>query len=175
MKPLGKLNVEKQFHGSPSQILSFDSSQLKSLGFHFGDIHQARHFAGRDGFIHECDLSFKNIVDIGEQDWGWTCAAAIAFAFFLACISGGIPTTHEDFVPFLGPVEGGWSRIKIKITPRVSADEQRALVDLFTSYGFDGVRYTNNFEPPDMPGAIAYFVTTSKQITIRKVVSGLHL
>ena len=169
MKPIGKLLVDKQFHGSLIRLSNFNSSHLKSLGFHFGDIEQAKYFAGTAGFIHECDLSFSNIVDIGEYDWGWTCAAAIAFAFFMACMSGGVPTNREDFVPFLGSNNSSWSLAKIKMTNHISSDEQKALVKLFESYGFDGVRYTNNCEPPNRPGHIAYFVVNPDQITIRDV------
>lgn len=170
MKPLGKLIVKEQFHGSPVHIADFNSDHLKSLGFHFGDIEQARFFAKEHGYIHECDLHFANIVDIGKQDWGWTCAAFVAHAFFIACILNRIATSHEDFIPFLGPLpSSGWSTARMRITNHISNDEQKALIELFTSYGFDGVRYINNFEPPNRTGGVAYFVINSEQITIKSV------
>jgi len=167
IKPIGLHIAKDQFHGSPERFTAFDQSSLRSLGFHFGDIEQAKYFAGDSGFIYEGDLAFQNLVDIGKQDWGWTCAAFIAFAFHLACLSGKIPTSADDFIPFLGLEP--WSLTAIKRTRQITEYEQFHLVELFRSYGFDGVRYINNFEPPGMTGGIAYLVLSPIQIKLCEI------
>lgn len=160
----GAFRVRGQFHGSEGDFESFEANKLKSLGFHFGDIVQARHFAKETGFIYHADLNFKNCLDI-RQDWGWTSAQHVALALNAKCTFGGIARDMKDFEAILGPAP--WSMYSFKKTERITADEQHLLVDLFSKCGFDGVRYVNKWEPPGSVNRTAYFVIDPAQIDFR--------
>jgi hypothetical protein len=167
MNIVGPCKIAGVFHGSPDQFETFQQSPLKSLGFHFGDIGQAQCHAGNNGWIYRANLMFENLIDIGDQDWGWTTAGCIAFAFYTACLFGRIPTSREDFVEFLG--QPPWFFADIKKTDSLSEKEQNQLIALFRSYDFDGVQYVNKFEPPNNPGNPAYFVLSPAQINLLEI------
>jgi predicted GNAT family N-acyltransferase len=160
----GPFRVRGQFHGSKEDFDSFETNKLKSLGFHFGDIVQALHFATGAGFIYHADLTFKNCLDI-RQDWGWTSAQHVALALNSKCWFQGIAHENKDFEPILGPAP--WSQHTFTKTDRISEDEQRLLKDLFTKCGFDGVRYVNKWEPLGSVNRVAYFVIDPAQISFR--------
>lgn len=160
----GAFHVRGQFHGSPGDFESFEENKLKSLGFHFGDIAQARHFAKEAGFVYHADLTFKNCLDIRE-DWGWTSAQHVALALNTKCWFRGIAHENKDFEPILGPAP--WSQHTFTKTDKITADEQRRLIDLFSKCGFDGVRYVNKWEPPGSVNRVAYFVIDPAQIAFR--------
>ena len=52
MRIMGEQTVCAQYHGSIENFESFEHSKLRSLGFHFGDIQQAKHFSGDNGYIY---------------------------------------------------------------------------------------------------------------------------
>lgn len=162
----GSLRANGQFHGSPKRFDSFEVSELWSFGFHFGDIHQAKHFAKESGFIYKADLKFQRCLDI-DSDWGWTCAKFVALALHGRCALEGIPHNIEDFVAILGPAP--WSSANIEKTDRITMAEQAELIALLAKCGFDGVRYINRFEPPGSVNRIAYFVIDPSQIQLRGV------
>lgn len=158
--------VRGQYHGSPARFSSFSAEGLRSLGFHFGDIAQAFDFAKEAGFIYKADLTFAQLLDI-KSDWGWTSAPHLAFALHTECFVRGILLKTEDFEPFLGP--SPWASVTLEKRRGISQEEQKALVQLFRKYGFDGVRYPNHFEPRASLRRIAYFVTDPSQIALREV------
>lgn len=160
----GPLTVRGQYHGSPNNFESFEAHDLKSVGYHFGDIVQAKHFAKENGFIYHADLTFDRCLDI-RNDWGWTSAQHVALALHNQCTQRHIAVKVEDFMPILGPP--GWSMHSFKKPNRISAEEQRLLIELFVRCGFDGVRYLNKFEPPGSINRVAYFVTRPDQIKRR--------
>lgn len=161
MRGVGEYRAEGFFHGSPEKFDKFKRSRLRSFGFHFGDIEQAKHFAGSTGWIYKADLLFENLIDIGERDLGWKRASLIAFAFHSFCLQNGIRPREEDFFQILGPPP--WSSTTLRPTTEISSSEQGELVRLFKAYGFDGVRYVNQFELP-AARRTAYFVIDRKQI-----------
>jgi len=48
----------------------------------------------------------------------------------------------------------------------MNLEERRAFADLLHAHGFDGVQYTNNYEPHGHTSARAYFVLDMTQIKI---------
>ena len=162
---MGEQTVCAQYHGSIENFESFEHSKLRSLGFHFGDIQQAKHFSGDNGYIYKVNLRFKNLFDIGEQDWGWTSAQHIALFFYLTCLTNNVPVSTEDFFPILGSQP--WPGLtELTITKELSPENQERLISLFRSYDCDGIRYINKFEPPGQTGSVAYFVFDPYQIEI---------
>ena len=67
-----------------------------------------------------------------------------------------IPLDRDAFAKILGRDE--WSLSDYKPTDKMTAEERRAFAELLRAHDFDGVRYTNNCEPPGKAGGTAYFV-----------------
>ena len=164
---IGRFEADDVYHGTYEEFDQFSDEYLASVGFHFGDLPQAKYFAtkrGPGGRIIQAQLVFNNLVDIGKDDWGWIDCKRGALQCYMKFNQSGISLDEEVFTTILGPKP--WNNATFPITQKMSAEERLAFANLLRAHNFDGVRYTNNYEPPQVTGGLAYFVLDAAQITI---------
>ena len=170
VREFGKCEVSDVCHGTYQAFDAFSQEYLSSIGFHFGDLTQATYFAttnGAGGRIVKANLSFKNLMDIGPDDWGWIDCKRAALLCHYKFSQSKIPVDREAFAKILGQNE--WNLADYKPTEKMTTDERGAFADLLRAHDIDGVRYTNNCEPPGKAGGTAYFVLNANQIEIRSI------
>ena len=162
---LGSLTVRSVFHGSPCHFDTFDCDRNHSIGIHFGDLDQAKYFAGEKGQIIKADLEFKNLFDVKKSDLGWTSEIAVATALRdkMMRTVGIIPEAFEKIAT------SDLSSVEWKITTKMSGASVERLIRLLELHDIDGIKYTNLVEPPERPGGEAYFVLRAVQVTILDV------
>jgi hypothetical protein len=164
---VGPFKAEGVYHGTYQAFDGFSDEYLSSIGFHFGDLKQATYFAGKHGEggrIIKANLAFNNLVDIGKDDWGWIDCKRGALLCFMQFVKSKIAIDRDEFTKILG--SNDWSLAAYPPTQKMNADERRAFANLLRAHDFDGVRYTNNYEPPGKAGGTAYFVLNVAQIAI---------
>ena len=160
---LGPQTIEGVFHGSVKIFPDFKRDGYNSLGIHFGDIEQAKHFAKADGQIIKADLNFENLLDIKNTDLGWTTEKMITLV--LKSRLQVVGEIHEEH--FAAILEGiPDSTFSIEQTTRLEGAATERLVRLLDAHGVDGIKYRNNVEPPGRTGGTAYFVLRDTQIRI---------
>jgi hypothetical protein len=74
------------FHGTTRDFVGFRETELRSVGFHFGDPDQANHFARTDSpgaRILPVYLRSKRPLDVTGSDFGWLKPKATALCLFL--------------------------------------------------------------------------------------------
>src|SRR6266496_2249125 len=128
---IGKFEAKDVYHGTYKIFDEFSQDYLDSVGFHFGDAAQATYFAtkyGAGGRIIKAHLSFKNLADIGTDDWGWFDCKRGALLCYFKFSQSKIPLDRDAFAKILGRDE--WSLADYKPTEKMSADERRTFADL---------------------------------------------
>lgn len=160
---LGDTLVTDVYHGSGKHFESLADNGYHSVGIHFGDIEQAKHFAGSTGQILRCHLRFKNLFDVKKSDLGWTSEILVAMALkrLMSSTVGIIPDAFDKILK-----ESPSSSWEVKITNSLSGDEAKRLVSLLDTHGIDGIKYTNKNEPPGRTGGTAYFVLRKEQVEV---------
>lgn len=167
---IGPCSVKGVFHGTYEKFEIFSDEYLQSVGFHFGDEVQATYFAtkrGPGGRIIEADLSFKNLVDIGRDDWGWNDCKRGALLCYIRFLESGIAMDRNAFQKILGAPE--LDLAAYPPTFKMNLGERQAFQDLLRAHNIDGIQYTNRNEPPNDTGRTAYFVLNKDQIRIMRI------
>lgn len=159
----GGIQINGVYHGSRMHYEKLAADGYHSVGIHFGDISQARYFAGAGGQILRCNLRFRNLLDVKNSDLGWTSELIVAtgLKLLMATSVGIIP---EEFDKILKNTTHSLAEIRV---PRsIDGEGAKRLVELIDAHGFDGIKYTNRNEPPGRVGGVAYFVLRGSQVDI---------
>lgn len=162
-KMLGNQSITNVFHGSRNHFLAFKETGYDSLGIHFGDLAQAKFFAKDSGQIIKANLHFHGLFDVGSSDIGWTSETVVA-AKLREKMQFSVGIIQELFDEILAHAPS--SLCEMEHTEKLSGERAARLIALLDAHGIDGIRYTNQCEPPGRTGGIACFVLRTSQIEV---------
>lgn len=153
----------KLFHGTTRDFLGFQETELRSVGFHFGDPDQANHFAPGDApgaRIFPVYLRCGKTLDVTGSDFGWLKPKATALCLFFSQV-----ISLREMMDLLD----GTPTSMVECANAIVSDAQRSQLNLricalIGAAGYDSVLYTNKQEPPDGKHRPAYFALSARQI-----------
>jgi hypothetical protein len=149
------------YHGTTASFTRFSDEYLQSLGFHFGCCEQAEYFAKRPpgGRIISARVTAQNLVDLRGSDCGWLRSKQTEI-----CLMGAGTICIKEASELL---DGG-DLSAASYRDIESEEERRALnrkiMALLGAKGYDGVLYSNHWEPFDGKKRTAYIVFHADQI-----------
>ena len=149
------------YHGTQKAFDDFSDEYLESLGFHFGCMTQAKHFAGdgAEGRIIRARLLARNPADIRPDDCGWLQSqATVCGLFFIGLID------HAETTELLDGGEISLSCYRDIESQALRQSRNARIVSLLESKGYDGIVYSNKQEPGDGVRRDAYLVFRAEQI-----------
>ena len=164
-QPIGVDSDLILYRGTTASFMTFSDEYLQSLGFHFGCCEQAEYFARRHpgGRIISARLKAQNLVDLRGSDCGWLYSDET-----VVCLVGTGILEQAQAIELLGHC----SRTHCRRT--LSENQRRVLnqriMALLADKGYDGVVYSNRWEPPDRIQRDAYVVFRADQIVPIKTV-----
>lgn len=149
------------FHGTRQPIPGFHDAHLQSLGFHFGDMIQANHFAGDQAgaCIFPVYLCINNLIDIRPSDLGWLQPQATAIT--LLC-SGFL--SFKEAVDVVGSENLSLAEYRNVEEQHIRQIRNAKIITYLRNRGFDGILYGNIQEPGDGIRRDAYLVFSAEQI-----------
>ena len=147
------------YHGTKASFTSFSDEYLESLGFHFGCLEQAKHFAVPGGRVISAHLQAWSLVDVQPNDCGWQQPQRTVI---------GLEDLGFISKPEADELLNGGDRSLASYRFLESREKRnvfnRKLVSLLESKGYDGIVYSNKQEPADGIPRIAYAVFHDYQI-----------
>jgi hypothetical protein len=151
------------YHGTKAHFKDFSDEHLQSLGFHFGCLNQAKHFAGTSSYgrIISAHLLVLSPADIRPSDCGWLQAQrTICCLFFKNLI------TYNEATELLDGGKISYAYYRVIESKEQRQALNRKTVALLESKGYDGIIYSNKQEPPDGIERDAYLVFHARQIYV---------
>lgn len=149
------------YHGTTEEFTQFSDDHLQSLGFHFGCLTQATHFASKShgGRIIAAHLLSRSPADVRGSDCGWLVAQATVCCLFFNNV-----ITDQEATELLDGGRISYASYRIIESKEKRQALNRRTVSLLQSKGYDGIIYSNKQEPNDQVDRDAYLVFHAKQI-----------
>ena len=159
------------FHGTTASFSAFSDEYLWSLGHHFGCLDQAKYRArqrqdsgGGIGLIISARLRAQNVVNLRGSDCGWESPQKIVI-----CLIDYVFDAMEA-----SELLNGGSLSLASYPDSAPQEERQALfpkiVASLEDKGYDGIVYSNIWEPPDETKREAWLVFRASQIDLIKCV-----